>query len=81
MEREHKSRTGAPLGGISPRREYASATLGEAGCLYIYGAVRVIEIQDNTCTDLNYDQEVSTIWVLESRERNFLGGRFRDRKQ
>ena len=80
MEQEHNSRTGTAPGGISPCREYASAALGEGGGLYIYGAVRLTEKHANTCADLDYDQEVSAIWVLGSRERSFLGDRFCHRR-
>jgi hypothetical protein len=39
MEREHDSRTSEAASGISSCREYASATLGEIGDIYIYGTV------------------------------------------
>jgi hypothetical protein len=74
MEQEYNPRTSAAPGGISPCREYASATLGEGGGLYRNGAVRLTENHAHACTDLNYDQGVSAIWVVGSRERNLLGG-------
>jgi hypothetical protein len=61
-------------GGISPCREYASAALGEGGGLYRNGAVHLTENHAHACTDLNYDQGVSVIWVVGSRERDLLGG-------
>ena len=72
MEQGHDPRTSAAPGSISPCREFASATLGEGG-LCIYGAVRLLESRTNTRSDLDYDQNASTIWVLGSRKRNFLG--------
>jgi hypothetical protein len=74
MEQEYNPRTSAAPGGISPCREYASAALGERGGLYRNGAVRLTENHAHTFTDLNYDQGVSAIWVVGSRERNLLGG-------
>ena len=60
-------------GGISPCREYASATLGEGGDLYIHGAVRLTERHANPYADLDYDQDVPTFWILGSREWDLLG--------
>ncbi len=55
MEQGNDSRTSMAPGSISPCREYASATLGEGGGLYLYGAVHLTEGHADACTDLYYD--------------------------